>query len=140
MDEEFEEIEDSDLEDGDNKDFRILKQRNKVARWEKRAMLTEAIDICKVQENEQVIEEFKQNLGSKHFSTTNKKKSTFSYQDGHLFKYADSLLQFQTARDPNYNLKMNVDPRNSRFQVISDPTKWIHSIGGSSGREQYNRR
>ena len=139
-DEEFEEIQDSDIEDGDNEDFRILKQRNKVARWEKRSMLTEAKDICKVQENEQVINEFRRNLGTKHFSTTNSKKSTVSYQEGHLFKYVDSLLQFETSRDPNYNLMMNVDPSSSHFQVISDPNKWIHSIGGSNGREQYNRR
>ena len=101
--------------------------------------------LSDIEENAAVIKEFEEFLRNKSFetSTSDSNLSTIRKMTGHLFRYPDSLLQFNSERLNNYNLNCHLNPMASDFREVSDPTtvgEWLSSIAGASGKEAPGRR
>lgn len=99
--------------------------------------------LCESEPNSKIIKEFELYLRSLKFDKSCSELSTLRKQQGHLFLYQDSLLNFLTGRNPDYNLECHFKPLESVFMEVEDPTSaggWIQSAGGSSGRDNPGRR
>ena len=131
---------DSDLDENDDPNFARLKVQNRKLRYEKRSILEESRRLCDMKENSDVIDQFKSFVLGRHFKTTNKKSTTLTSAIGNLFTKTDSYLSFETQKNSNFNLAMNLDPHSSSFQPIVDPGPWLLSIGGDSGQENPDTR
>ena len=135
---------DSDFEDGDSRDFTESRCEMKNIRLERRNQAELKPKLCDLEENSGIIKEFELFLRSQKFGTSSSGDlSTVRKCLGHACHYPDSLLQFQTNANPNYNLQQHFCPSSPDFLVVKDPTTlggWIHSSGGKSGKEDPGRR
>jgi hypothetical protein len=112
-------------------------------RMERRNDLKLNPKLCELEPNAQLIKEFELFLKNLKFDSSSSELSTLRKQQGHLFLYNDSLLQFLSGRIPNYNLECHFKPMEKDFVEVEDPTSadgWIQSVGGASGKENPGRR
>ena len=95
--------------------------------------------------NAQVIEKFENYMNQKKMDTHDnpEKLSTLRKHKGHLFTYDDSMLSFETAQNPDFNLLRLLTPKSESFLELSDPIQvggWIRSVAGEHGNEKPSRR
>ena len=113
-------------------------------RMERRNGLQLTPKLSELEPNVKIIQEFDMYLKTLKFKldTTSSELSTLRKQQGHLFLYSDSLLNFLSSRIPDYNLECHFKPMDKCVEV-EDPTSaegWIQSVGGPSGKENPGRR
>ena len=131
---------DSDSEEFDLQEDIERRKMNKKSRYDKRKELNQDVRLSSLEGNSDVIEDFKAFLRRKYFSTSsssNKDSTPFNNTIAYLFTYPDSMLAWQTKKDPAFLLKYNVMFNDKEaFKRIEDPTAWISSLGGPTGREK----
>ena len=81
-------------------------------------------EIADAEANRSVIQDFENYMIKQKMdnTSTTSKSSTIVKALGHLFEYHDSLLHFETEKDPNFNLQRLLNPLNDDFLEIADPT------------------
>ena len=132
---------DTDFEEEDSDEFTCSRRKNKSDRYERRKFLKNAICPSTEEGNKEIIEKFESWLRYKYNITNwDRKTSTYYLSISHLFKYEDSLLQFELKRDPLFKLEQQVLFDHSHFRELSDPKEWFLSTAGASGKEGGNDR
>ena len=95
--------------------------------------------LCNLEGNAEVVKEFEKFLKMQKFETASNDSnlSTIRKMTGHLFRYEDSLLNFQNSSKENYLLKRHFTPQEADFLEVEDPTivnGWLNSVAGESGK------
>ena len=132
---------DSDFDEDDHEEFTTARRTSKELRYEKRFYLIKVPCPSTLEGNKHVVDLFK-NFLRKTYSITawDRKSSTYRSSLGFLFTYDDSLLQYELKRDENFKLEQFIDFNNERFRELGDPTDWIMSIAGVTGKENPDDR
>ena len=139
------EDEDSDYEHGDGEEFTAKRMSRKADRQKNRNHTQQKIELDKMEKNSRIINRFEKYINNKKMDTSQdpSKLSTLRKQKGHLFTYHDSLLSFETNKDPLFNLERLTNPLSDDFLELDDPTAvdgWMRSMAGENGKEQPSRR
>ena len=108
-------------------------------RIERRNALDPPPKLCNLEGNAEVLHDFEKFLKMQKFETAsnNSNLSTIRKMTGHLFRYEDSLLNFQNSSKENYSLKRHFTPLAADFLEVEDPTivnGWLNSVAGESGK------
>ena len=136
---------DSDYEDGDGEQFTSKRISRKADRQENRSQTQQNADLVKLENNSRIINRFEKYMNNKKMNKSQNpsKLSTLKKHNGHLFTYHDSLLSFESNKDPLFNLERLTNPLSNEFLELADPTAadgWLHSMAGESGKELPRRR
>ena len=117
---------DSDFEENDTIEYTEKRRRMKEDRKLKRNDQDQEpkLTITNFENNRAVIEEFEKFMKNQKLDTTStpSKLSTIRKAMSHLFNYPDSLLHFETALDPKFNLQRLLNPLDEDFLELADPT------------------
>ena len=139
------EDQDSDFDPDDSKDVKDTRVHNKAIRRAKRANINVSVLLTDLMLNSTIIEDFGRFIASQKIDACEEpsKLSTVSKANGHLFRYDDSYLSYEYSKNPDFNLKRLVSPRDKDFLELSDPSEpggWFESVAGDSGRKDPGRR
>ena len=139
------EDQDSDFDPDDSKDVKDTRLHNKAIRRAKRNNINVSVVLTDLMLNSTIIEDFGRYIESQKSDTCDEpsKLSTVLKAKGHLFRYDDSYLSYEYSKDPDFNLKRLVSPRDKDFLELSDPSEaggWFESVSGDSGRKDPGRR
>ena len=102
-------------------------------------------ELDKMEKNSRIIDRFEKYVNNKKMDTSQdpSKLSTLVKHKGHLFTHHDSLLSFETNKDPLFNLERLTNPSSNDFLELNNPTAvdgWLRSMAGENGKEQPSRR
>ena len=132
---------DSEYEDNDSEEFTRVRRDNKNTRYELRVELKNEVCPSTHDGNKEIIEKFEEFLRARYNLTGwQRKTSTYQLSLGWLFKYEDSLLMFETRRDPTFKLEQQVVFDHPQFRELTDPKEWFLSTAGESGNDRPNDR
>ena len=139
------EDQDSDFDPDDSKDVNDTRVHNKAIRRAKRDNINVSVLLTDLRLNAPIIEEFGRFIASQKIDSCGdpSKLSTVQKAKGHLFHYDDSYLRFEYSKDPDFNLKRLVSPKDKDFLELADPSEpggWLESVSGDSGRKDPGRR
>ena len=92
--------------------------------------------------NSLVVEDMQKYMEKESFVTSTNKSnlSTIRKIIGYLFKWEDSLLNFEYSKSPSFNLSRLINFQSDDHLQIRDPRDWIDSISGDDGKENPGRR
>ena len=136
---------DSDDEPDDSKDGTDTRLHNKAIRRLKRNNINVSVALSDLMLNKTIIEDFCRYIEQLKSDTCDKpsKLSTVVKAKGHLFYYHDSFLNYEYSKNPEFNLKRLVSPRDIDFLELPDPSEvdgWFDSLSGDSGTADPGRR
>ena len=139
------EEDDSEYEYDDSKDGTDTRLHNKAIRRLKRNDITVSVALSELMLNKTIIENFSSYIEQLKSDTCDEpsKLSTVIKAKGHLFHYHDSFLNYEYSKDPEFNLRRLVSPRDPDFLELPDPSEvggWFDSLSGDSGRADPGRR
>ena len=136
LDEDLGEKNDIYFEESDNPSFTKLRQRNQNRRYKKRDEEFNIVDVCDLEENKIVIQEFNQWLVKSSAG-----QSTISSSLRMLFTAKDSYLRFMKSLKADFSLDRLIDFHNGRrFISMKEPFLWLDHISGQDGKQKPGRR
>ena len=114
---------DSDYEDGDSDEFTKDRLSKKAARHSRRdeGLATELLDL---EGNKVFYSGFQEFMKKRHIAPK-EKDNTLDKAVGHLFKYDDSLLSYETQKNEDFCLDRLVSFKEDRFLKLKFPLEWL---------------
>lgn len=132
---------DSDAFEKDDETYTEDRKKRKEIRHKKRVSLFRKECPRELEGNKKVIDAFVSWLRVTYNITGwMRKTSTYRLSMGHLFTYEDSLFMFELKKDANFKLEQWTDFDHSEYRELNDPTEWLLTDAGESGREASNDR
>ena len=111
-------------------------------RHERRKILDAVISLEKLPENKKFYSGFVdwwKNIGANNV-TKNKDTSTLRMTTNYIFLNDDSYLNYQSSKNPEFNLDRLVAFGSEEYLALPSPTSWLAEVGGKSGRLMPSRR
>ena len=104
---------DSDYEEDDDEHYTTERMARKGTRHKIQSITQQNTELHKMERNSRIIERFEKYINNKKIDTNQNpsKLSTLVKHKGHLFSYHDSLLSFETNKDPLFNLERLTNSR-----------------------------
>ena len=104
---------DSDYEEDDDEHYTTERMARKGTRHKIQSITQQNTELHKMERNSRIFERFEKYINNKKIDTNQNpsKLSTLVKHKGHLFSYHDSLLSFETNKDPLFNLERLTNSR-----------------------------
>ena len=132
---------DTEYDEEDDEEFTCNRKMTKCLRYERRVGLKNSVCPSFENGNKEVIERFEKFLKYRYNITSwNRKTSTYKLSLNHLFRYEDSMLNFELRKDSTFKLEYQATFDHPQFRELSDPSEWFLSSAGESGKEGANDR
>ena len=131
----------SDASLSDDEEYTKLRRIAKLERYKNRFILEKEICPSNLPYNQHVIAKFVNYLRIKYSLTAwDRNSSTYRFSMGYLFTYKDSFLQYELKKDATFKLEQLIQFNHEDFRELEDPTNWIMSLAGSTGKENPDDR
>lgn len=118
---------DSDWENGDSPEFTRQRMARKAERQEARNYISTS-NLLENDGNIDFISRYKNYIANRKLcgiSSKGKKKEENDKYFGHLFKYNDSFLSYESAKNPDFNLNRLISFQEEDFLHLASPLDWI---------------
>lgn len=118
---------DSDWENGDSAEFTKQRMARKAERQEARNYISTS-NLLEKDGNIDFISRYKNYIANRKLcgiSSKGKKKEENDKYFGHLFKYSDSFLSYESAKNPEFNLSRLLCFQEEDFLHLASPLDWI---------------
>ena len=132
---------DTDVDIEDDEAYTEIRRLNKQARYDKRVLLKKVECVSTLEGNVSVLNLFKEYIRKTYSLTAwNRETSTYKLSIGYIFTYKDSYLNFELKKDPYFKLEHLIKFDCPDFRELEDPTDWIMSLAGPTGKENPDDR